>query len=251
MGKLFFNFGNFRGCLFKSRLVLFSLFALLVIGNTALAVDPKISAGAYHVIALKDDGSVLAWGLNNFGQLGTATTTNQSKIPVQVGGISDVTHIAGGGHHTVVIESDDSVWAWGRNSSGQLGNGTITNTYTPVQVVNTNLSGAAEIAAGWYHTLAVKDSDGTVWAWGSNLKGQLGNETVTTSKTPVQVDTLDDVTAISCGVEHSIALRSGKVWTWGSNNVGQLGNGTTDNEGSPVRISALDPENVSAGAAGW
>ena len=95
--------------------------------------------------------------------------------------------IAAGGLHTVALKSDGTVWAWGYNGYGQLGDGTTTNRLTPVQV--SSLSGVTAIAAGVYHTLALK-SDGTVWAWGYNGDGRLGDGTTTNRTTPVQVSSL-------------------------------------------------------------
>src|SRR6266446_1181073 len=111
-----------------------------------------------------------------------------------------------------------TVWAWGLNGSGQLGNGTFTNSNTPAQV--SGLSGVTAIAGGAEHSLALK-SDGTVWAWGYNALGQLGNGTFTGSNTPVQVSGLSGVTALAVGFSHSLALKSdGTVWAWGFNNEG-------------------------------
>ena len=115
---------------------------------------------------------------------------------------------------------------------GKLGNDTDTDSSTPVQVMDPNdpsgyLSGVQAIAARDLHSMTLKD-DGTVWAWGFNRAGQLGNGTTTDSSTPVQVGNLDGVKAIAAGSFHSLALKNdGTVWAWGGNFAGQLGNGTT------------------------
>src|SRR6266481_9388501 len=131
----------------------------------------------------RGQGTVWAWGLNGSGQLGNGTFTN-SNTPAQVSGLSGVTAIAGGAEHSLALKSDGTVWAWGNNALGQLGNGTFTDSNTPVQVLGPGglgyLTGVMAIAAGALDTLALK-SDGTVWAWGYNADGELGNGTYTNS----------------------------------------------------------------------
>ncbi len=141
--------------------------------------------------------------------------------------------IACGAYHTIALKSDGTVWSWGYNYYGQLGDGTTTNSYTPVQV--SSLSGVTAIAGGYYHTIALK-SDGTVWTWGNNDIGQLGDGTTNNRLTPVQVSGLSGVTAIAGGYSHTIALKSGgTVWAWGYNKDGQLGNVTIKNWSTPVQ----------------
>ncbi|MBP6733116.1 MAG: fibronectin type III domain-containing protein [Chromatiaceae bacterium] len=128
---------------------------------------------------IASDGSLWAWGDNQFGQLGDGTNTYRSTpTPVLTG----VAVLAAGGYHTLALKTDGSLWAWGDNGSGQLGDGTTTNRYTPKQI----LTGVAAIAAGNSHTLALK-TDGSLWTWGRNLDGQLGDGTTTTRTRPVQL----------------------------------------------------------------
>ena len=133
-----------------------------------------------------------------------------------------------------------TVLAWGDNVDGQLGNGTFTTSNTPVEV--SGLTGVTAIAAGGafnHHSLALK-SDGTVWAWGYNGGGELGNGTYTDNNTPVEVNGLSGVTAIAGGGFHGLALKSdGTVWAWGYNVSGQLGNGTNTTSNTPVQVSGL------------
>jgi len=145
-----------------------------------------IAGGGSYTIALKSDGTVWAWGDNEFGQLGVGTRID-SAMPVQVSGLADVTAIVAGDRHTLALKDNSTVWAWGDNRSGQLGDGTTIDSTTPVQV--SGLTDVDAIAGGGSHTIALKN-DGTVWAWGSNWFGQLGNVTINTfTSTPVQVIT--------------------------------------------------------------
>jgi 6-phosphogluconolactonase (cycloisomerase 2 family)/alpha-tubulin suppressor-like RCC1 family protein/fibronectin type 3 domain-containing protein len=199
-----------------------------------------VTAGYQYSIALKNDGTVWGWGYNSYGQLGDGTFTTRTT-PVQVNTVSGITAIAAGGaneSYTVALKNDGTVWAWGNNSYGQLGDGsTTTNRSTPVQA--SGLSGVTAIAAGAGHTLALK-SDGTVWAWGRNSYGQLGDGSTTTRTTPVKVSGLSGVTAIVAGSSHSLALKSdGTVWGWGNNGYGQLGDGSTTSRTTPVQVSGL------------
>jgi alpha-tubulin suppressor-like RCC1 family protein len=136
---------------------------------------------------------------------------------------------------------DATISAWGNNFFGQLGSETYnTSSNTPVEVSNLDGAEVKALAGGQGHSLALTE-DGTVWAWGLNQYGQLGDGTNTDSSTPVQVSDLDGVKAISGGGAHSLALKDdGTVWAWGSNPYGQLGNGTdTLGVNTPVQVSDL------------
>jgi alpha-tubulin suppressor-like RCC1 family protein len=129
--------------------------------------------------------------------------------------------LATGYAHTVAVRSNGTVWAWGSNGHGQLGDGTTTQRTTPVQV--TGINNAVMVGAGAYHSSAIL-SDGSVLAWGENEHGQLGDGTTTDRTTPVQVQGLTGVVALSVGYQHTLALRTdGTVWAWGGNRYGQLG----------------------------
>jgi alpha-tubulin suppressor-like RCC1 family protein len=216
-----------------------------LLSSGATSTCPQIAGGGSHTIALKSDSTVWTWGWNVLGQLGDGTTTGRFT-PVQVSGLTGVTAIAGGAYHTIALKNDGTVWVWGGNFFGQLGvskseicagqSGQYCSS-TPVQV--SGLTGVTAIAGGGSHTIALK-SDSTVWAWGSNSFGQLGDGTTIDSSTPVQVSGLTGVTAIAGRDSHTIALKNdGTVWTWGDNRSGQLGDGTTTQRTTPVQVSGL------------
>jgi alpha-tubulin suppressor-like RCC1 family protein len=209
----------------------------------------KIAGGYLHSLALKNDGTVWAWGWNDFGQLGDGTF-NESHIPVQVQNLSGVTAIATGDNLSLALKNDGTIWTWGQNGNGQLGDGTTTNQNKPVQVVsgepppNNYLSGVQAMDAGTNHSLALKGNglvacfivpSCTVWAWGQNGNGQLGDGTFMERHIPVRVQNLSGVKAIASGSFHSLALKNdGTVWAWGQNDRGQLGDGHTTNQNTPV-----------------
>ncbi len=205
-----------------------------------------VGGGAAHSVALKNDGTVWAWGWNAYGQVGDGDPTVNRVAPSQVTGLSGITQIATGYWHTLALKSDGTVWAWGRNEYGNIGDGSLTNALVPIQVPG--LTGVTAIGVGLYHSLAVK-SDGTVWAWGYNSHSQLGDGTTTNRTSPVPVAGLTGAIAVAGGQYHSMAIKTdGTVWTWGRNNAGQLGDGTTTSRTAPVRAGTLT--GVTAIAAG-
>jgi RHS repeat-associated protein len=207
-----------------------------------------IAAGGGFGLALLSNGTVMAWGSNNHGELGNGESTGPeqcngeacSTTPVAVSGLSGVTAIATGNYHALALLSNGTVKAWGFNADGELGDGSTTNSDVPVTV--SGLSGVTAIAANGYYSLALL-SNGTVKAWGENFYGQLGNGTSgvgTNSDVPVAVSGLSGVTAIAAGFWHALALLSnGTVKAWGDNREGQLGNGKTTNSDVPVAVSGL------------
>lgn len=149
----------------------------------AVTIGATIAAGARHTVALKSDGTLWAWGYNNYGQLGDGTTT-QRNSPVQIGQDNKWVSVAAGANHTVALKSDGTLWAWGYNSKVELGDATTTWHSSPEQTGADNKW--VSIAEGPNHTIALK-SDGTLWAWGDNSYGQLGDGTTTDKYDPVLI----------------------------------------------------------------
>jgi alpha-tubulin suppressor-like RCC1 family protein len=210
-----------------------------------------VSGGYGHSLALKEDGTVWAWGYNKYGQLGTGDKDDR-LVPVQVVApvpasgtkveetyLQDIIAVDAGEEHSLALKSDGTVWAWGHNNYVQLGDGTKVNSNVPVKVEDENLTGVIAISAEGYQSMALK-SDGTVYMWGRNQYGQLGNGDNADSSTPVQVSDLSNVKAIAAGYWHSMALKEdGTVWAWGYNYYGQLGTGDEVDRLVPVQVSGL------------
>jgi alpha-tubulin suppressor-like RCC1 family protein len=201
-----------------------------------------ISAATTHSMALKADGSVLAWGNNLNGQLGNGNTDGKVN-PFPLASLNGTVAVAASNLYSLALKSDGSVLAWGSNGGGQLGDGTFTARPTPAQVAGFGpASGVIAVAAGSQHSLALK-SDGSVFAWGANFNGQLGDGTFAARTAPVQVTGLgpgSGVIAIAAGDQHNLALKSdGSVLAWGANFNGQLGDGTFALRTAPVQVTGL------------
>ena len=199
----------------------------------------QVSAGAAHTMALRTDGSLYAWGMNNAGQLGVQTDTGMwdaNSTPIRV--MENVVHVSAGRQHTMAIRTDGSLYSWGNNWTGQLGDGTTTRRHTPARI----MSNVAYVSAagGGDFTVAIA-TNGNVYAWGGNERGQVGDGTTADWNAPpdrlTPVRIMSDVISVSAGGHHTLAKRSdGSVWGWGENAVGQLGDGTRTNRNSPILI---------------
>jgi alpha-tubulin suppressor-like RCC1 family protein len=205
-----------------------------------------VAGGGVSAYALRADGTVWAWGRNDYGQLGNGTTVD-SHTPVQVPGLTEVKAVAGGGVSAYALRADGTVWAWGRNDYGQLGNGTTVDSHTPVQVPG--LTEVKAISAGCWTGYALRD-DGSVWAWGHNAYGQLGNGGTANALAPAQVPGLPKVTLIAGGRWAGYAKGAdGTLWSWGANWHSQLGDGQTyTSRPTPGRVTenGIDQSKVTA-----
>ena len=229
----------------------------LTVAAPEFSVTPGLYASAKDVaITTLTTGATIRYTTN--GTTPTATVGTIYTGPVRVAGsltlkavayragwtTSSVTTgeykrvgISAGIYHSILAQADGTVWTWGGNYEGQIGDGTTTPSPTPEQIAG--ISGVVAVAAGYYHSVALT-SDGTVWAWGRNLYGQLGDGTTTQRLAPVQVAGISGATAVAAGENSTYALKSdGTVWAWGRNNEGQLGDGTRTDQYLPVQVQGL------------
>ena len=197
-----------------------------------------IAAGENHSLALKSDGTILAWGDDEFGQLGDNATNSSSFTPVTVQGATNIVAIAAGRSFSLALKSDGTLLAWGANFSGELGDGSVVDRFTPVAVGGSNSNNIVAISAGLNHSVALR-KDGTVLTWGSDEFGQLGDGTALEDKsTPVVIGGASTVVAIAAGGFHTLALKAdGTMLSWGKDDLGQLGNNAAlENQTSPVSV---------------
>ena len=215
-----------------------------VIDLPGKALRVAVGDNSSTAYVLLEDGTVVAWGANDEGQLGNGapgandpmvTSPKRSATPVKVTGLADIIDIEAGRKHAVALRKDGTVWAWGTRDDGALGGGDakpagspdVVPAYAPVAVPG--FEGITQIAVGLRHNLALR-RDGHVLAWGANGAGELGNGTRATGWTPAEVTGLDRVVAIAAGfgAAHGVsgAVRDdGTVWMWGSNESAMMGNG--------------------------
>ena len=195
-----------------------------------------IAAGDVHSLAVRGDGSVWSWGHSRFGQLGNVAVGELASTPQEVPGLSAIRQLFAGAGHSLALAEDGSLWAWGQNLAGQLGDGGQINQAAPQRLRAVQQIVLA--AAGSSHTLALA-SNGAIWSWGSNEAGQLGVSTLNIS-TPIEVNALSEVERVVAGADFSLAIaRDGSLWSWGSNSRGQLGDGTTTPRNLPARIADI------------
>jgi len=246
----------------------FGLALFLVLASCATAGGGRmfppvktVSSGNAFGVGIGIDGSLWSVGNNSDGQLGNGSFfLIPRRSPVRIGTDYNWASVSvgPGGSHVAAIRTDGSLWAWGNNNRGQLGDGTIARRTRPIRIG----TGWASVSAGNSHTVAIR-TDGSLWAWGNNNRGQLGDGTWTNRHTPVRIGWDTDWVYVSAGSSHTVAIRTnGSLWAWGSNGWGQIGDGTittVDHWGNfinfndhhtPIRIGAdYDWGTVSAGAA--
>lgn len=183
----------------------------------------EVSPGGIHTLGIRDGGSLWSWGRNNSGQLGTGESTGTiNRTPKQIGNENNWSKISAGNSHNLAIKSDGTLWAWGRNSDGQVGVGSASASFTTPQQIGTDTDWL-RISAGDEFSLAIK-TNGTLWAWGDNAFGQLGNNSIIDQSSPIQVGNATNWLMTSAGTQHVLALNTnGELWAWGTNNAGRFG----------------------------
>ncbi|MBK8077313.1 MAG: fibronectin type III domain-containing protein [Kineosporiaceae bacterium] len=220
----------------------------LGIGSTTMQNAPTqvtgtvwatVDAGDSFTCATRTDGTLYCWGLNSSGQLGNGNTTQQTSPALVSGGATTWSSVSAGGTHTCATRTTHTVWCWGYNSFGQLGNGTSAYTAqtTPLQV------GAAttwaNVSAGGVFTCATQTT-GTLWCWGYGGDGATGQGNTTSPTSPSQVTgAVTTWNSITTGDDHACATRTDSTaWCWGYNSSGQLGDATTTRRTSPTQLSS-------------
>ena len=235
--------------------------------GTPLTDVIAIAAGRDHSVAVTSDGTVWTWGDNKYGQLGdNSSDTTRRSYPVRVlagdapdiSPLTEVKAVAASDVHTIALKTDGTVWAWGGNSSGQLGLGNTATRRTAARVLDLNDVQAitARGDPSSPRTIVLR-SDGSLWGWGDNRYCQLGDTVAALGSalsTPVRLANLShlgvSVSDIANGDYHGIARTpDGAAWTWGRNNEGQLGDGTTTTQCMPIQVPGISAvETVGAGA---
>jgi uncharacterized repeat protein (TIGR03803 family) len=220
-----------------------------------------IAAGELFSYAWMADGTAwaLAWGDNRNGEMGNGTTAHQQTSAAQINNLYGVVDMSAGNHHGLAVDTNGWVWAWGLNNFGQVGaNIVVTDRLNPMPIPN--FSGVVAVAAGSYHSLALK-TNGTVWGWGRAKQGELGDGSTPALRTiPVKATGLTNVSAIAAGMDFSLAISNGFVWQWGGVHQPRYTGYPCllSQSSTPVMVTVHDPPagnppltNIEAIAAGW
>jgi alpha-tubulin suppressor-like RCC1 family protein len=195
----------------------------------------QVSAGATAAGAIKTDGTLWVWGTGLRGRLGTNNIIDRSSPVQTVSGGTNWNQVSAGGSHIAAIKTDGTLWTWGCNSGGRLGDNTIIERSSPVQTVSGGTNWK-QVSVGDAHTGAIK-TDGTLWTWGCNSFGRLGANNQISRSSPVQtVSGGTNWKQVNVGVAHSGAIKTdGTLWMWGIASTGQLGDNSIINRSSPVQ----------------
>jgi alpha-tubulin suppressor-like RCC1 family protein len=195
----------------------------------------QVSCGNSHAAAIKTDGTLWLWGSNGSGQLGDNAGISRSSPIQTIAGGTNWKQVSCGLNNTAAVKTDGTLWLWGNGQDGILGDNTVTNRSSPVQTVSTGTNWK-QVVCGVNHTTSIK-TDGTLWLWGLNTNGQLGDNTVTSKSSPVQtISTGTNWKQVSAGTNITSCIKTdGTLWMWGDNAFGQLGTNNTLRRSSPVQ----------------
>ena len=196
----------------------------------------KVSAGGNHNLVLKDDGTLYAWGDNSYGQLGVSLLlAGQSKPTQEISKDTNWSDISAGETFTLALKKEGSLWGWGDNRFGQVGQKfDIIPIPLEMNAHNTNITSWQTISAGGKHSLALAE-DKSLWAWGDNSSGQLGDGTRTSSRIGTKVINSAKWHDVQAGYNHTLALKDDNtLWAWGDNGSGELGTGNTIDSSTPI-----------------
>ena len=197
----------------------------------------RVTADANGVKAKRLDGTLWAWGNDGGGSLGQGTNGVSKSSPVQVGLLTDWNIISAAQDNPSSVKADGTLWTWGQASFGRLGLGDLFQRSSPVQI-GSDTDWLTVSEGEMSHTLALK-TDGTLWAWGGNGVGQLGDGSTLRKLSPVQIGTDTDWVLISAASNYSHAIKSdGTLWGWGANGNGALGLGDTFDRSSPSKVGS-------------
>jgi alpha-tubulin suppressor-like RCC1 family protein len=233
-----FNDGNLWGCgdnfyggLGTNTISPYSSPVTTIAGGTNWK---QVACGTYHTSAIKTNGELWVWGLNNFGQLGANNTSDYSSPVTTIAGGTNWKQVACGYRYTAAIKTDGTLWVWGYNEFGKLGNTEKASCSSPI---TTSAGGTnwKQVSCGTGHTAAIK-TDGTLWTWGYNQYGQLGNNDTLSRNAPfTTAGGGTDWKQVSClGLQTAAIKTDGTLWTWGRNANGEIGDGTQSSRLSPV-----------------
>jgi alpha-tubulin suppressor-like RCC1 family protein len=197
----------------------------------------SVSVGGTHETAIKTDGTLWLWGNNAGSQLGDNTFASKSSPIQTVSSGTNWLQVSGGSNNTSAIKSDGTLWIWGNNAQGQLGDNTVTVQSSPIQTVagGTNWKQVA-LSSSSDTSTAIK-TDGTLWLWGDGRTGELGNNNIIKVSSPIQtVSGGTNWKQVDCGSSYTAAIKTdGTLWLWGLNSSGQLGDNTRTNVSSPIQ----------------
>lgn len=207
------------------------------------------TTGNIHSCAIKPDSSLWCWGLGSYGVHGDGTTGGKTIPSLAAGGTNDWASVSAGGFHTCAVKNDQTLWCFGSNWIGQIGDGTQEDRLVPTMEASEDLNWHT-VATGYRHSCGVKN-DGTLWCWGENTDGQLGDGTKEDRTSPTQEIRSDtDWSFVGTGSRHTCALKTdGTIWCWGDNDRGKLGDDTIDDKTEPTQ-EALGHTNWTTVSAG-